>query len=131
MSQSFWETDVAEETQPEVEQKADAVVALSVSADDFAALEERILRAVSLVKQERQARIAAEASGAQSEARAEQVQIRAAQVEARAAEAEAALHHQAPVMERLQAEIKSLKAERDHVRERVERLLKQLDILEL
>ena len=100
----------------EMEQKADAPVALSVSVDDFAALEERILRAVNLVKQERQARTVAEAS---------------AQAEARAVQAEAALQDQAPLMERLQAEIKSLKAERDHVRERVERLLKQLDTLEL
>jgi len=92
-------------------------VALSVSADDFAALEERVLRAVSLVKQERQARAAAEAS--------------ASQAEARAAKAEAEMHDQAPLMERLQAEIRSLKAERDHVKGRVERLLGQLDALEL
>lgn len=117
MSQSFWESDVAEETQPEIEQRADAPVALSVSVDDFAALEERILRAVNLVKEERQARTAAEAG--------------AAQFEARAVQAEAALQDQAPLLERLQAEIKSLKAERDLVRERVERLLKQLDTLEL
>jgi chromosome segregation ATPase len=117
MSQSFWESDVAEEAQPEMEQKSDVPVALSVSVDDFAALEERIFRAVNLLKQERQARAHAEAG--------------AAQAEARAAQAEVALHDQAPLMERLQAEIKSLKAERDHVRERVDRLLKQLDTLEL
>ena len=117
MSQSFWESDVAEETQSEMVQQAEAPVALSVSVDDFAALEERILRAVNLVKQERQARAAAEAG--------------VAQAEARAAQAEAELRNQAPLMERLQAELKSLKAERDHVRERVERLLKQLDALEL
>jgi predicted RNase H-like nuclease (RuvC/YqgF family) len=117
MSQSFWEPDVAEETQPEIEQKAEAPVALSVSVDDFAALEERILRAVNLVKQERQARAVAEAGASQSEARA--------------VKAETELHDQAPLMERLQAEIKSLKAERDHVKGRVERLLAQLDTLEL
>ena len=117
MSQSFWESDVAVETQPEMEHKSDAPGTLSVSVYDFAALEERILRAVILVKQERQARTAAEATATQSEARAVQ--------------AEAALHDQAPIMERLQTEIKSLRAERDHVRERVDRLLKQLDILEL
>jgi chromosome segregation ATPase len=117
MSQSFWESDVAEETEPEIQEKAPVAGALTVSVDDFAALEERILRAVNLVKQERQSRAAAEAS--------------AAQAEARAVKAEAELHDQAPLMERLQAELKSLKAERDHVRERVERLLKQLDALEL
>ena len=117
MSQSFWESDVAEETQPEMQEKSEAPVALSVSVDDFAALEERILRTVNLVKQERQARAAAEAS--------------ASQAEARAVKAEAELQGQTPLMERLQAEIKSLKAERDHVKGRVERLLAQLDALEL
>jgi len=115
MSESLWEAGVEEETQPETQEKTSG--ALTVSVDDFAALEERILRAVNLVKQERQARVAAEAN--------------AAQAEARAARAETELHDQAPLMERLQAELKSLKAERDHVKERVDRLLKQLDGLEL
>ena len=34
-------------------------------------------------------------------------------------------------MEQLQAEVKALRDERDHVRQRVERLLAQLDALEL
>ena len=69
MSQSLWEPEVAEKTEPEMQEKTEAPVALSVSVDDFAALEERILRAVNLVKQERQARSAAEASASQAEAR--------------------------------------------------------------
>ena len=81
-----------------------------MSVDDFSALEERILRAVNLVKRERQARAAAEE---------------------RAAKAEAQLREQAPLMEHLQKELNALRAERDHVRQRVERLLAQLDALEL
>jgi glutamyl-tRNA reductase len=84
--------------------------ALTVSVDDFAALEDRIRRAVELVKNERQARAAAEERAV-------------------SAEAEARLHE--PLMEQLQKEINELRAERDQVRQRVERLLAQLDALEL
>jgi len=83
---------------------------LSLSRDDFSSLEERILRAVNLVKRERSARTAAEE---------------------RAAQAEASLSEQTSNIELLQKEIASLRAERDHVRQRVEKLLGQLDALEL
>jgi hypothetical protein len=142
MSQSFWETEVAEELhteQPVVEPQAEIQLpehqaqseephpepaaehepaaepvadsgALAVSGDEFSALEERILRTVSLLKRERSAR---------------------AEAEERAAKAEAQLREQAPLVEGLQKELNGLRAERDHVRQRVERLLSQLDALEL
>jgi chromosome segregation ATPase len=105
--------------------------ALTVSVDDFAALEDRIRRAVELVKSERQARVAAEE---------------------RAVSAEAQVRLQEPLLEQLHNEINALRAERDslqaerdgmrverdslhaerdQVRQRVERLLAQLDSLEL
>ena len=84
--------------------------ALAVSMDEFSALEERVRRAVELVKRERQARAAAEE---------------------RAASAEAQLFAQTPVVEQLKSDLNGLRTERDHVRERVERLLKELDALEL
>jgi hypothetical protein len=122
MSQSFWEPQVVEE---ETQLKsAEPAASLVVSVDEFAALEERILRAIHLVKQERQARIAAEAVAAQA-------QVDAVEAQARAEQAEADLRDKTPVMESLEAEIKTLKGERDHVRDRVERLLQQLDALEL
>ena len=83
---------------------------MAVSVDDFSALEERVRRAVDVVKRERLARVAAEE---------------------RAANAEAQLHSQSPMMEQLKSELSALRAERDQVKERVERLLKQLDALEL
>ena len=83
---------------------------LSLSASDFSALEERILRAVEVVRKERQARAAAEE---------------------RAARAEGHLNEKLPQMEQLEKELSALRAERDHVRERVERLLGQLDALEI
>jgi hypothetical protein len=111
MTQSFWEPETVEEV--ETGEPQEPVVEpgnLALSVDDFSALEERILRAVNLVKRERLAR---------------------AEAEERAAKAEAQLHEQAPLVDQLQKDIGALRAERDHVRQRVERLLAQLDALEL
>ncbi len=108
MSQTFWEPEVANEQQETAPQGEPA--ALALSADDFSALEERILRAVELVKRERLAR---------------------ADAEERAAKAEAQLSEQSPVVSQLKQEIRTLRSERDQVRQRVERLLSQLDALEL
>jgi len=116
MSETFWEPEVAVPAQPEAQHEAEPQEpsaepeALTMSVDDFAALEERIVRAVDMVKRERQARAAAEE---------------------RAAHAETQLHEQAPRIEHLEKELHALKAERGHVRQRVERLLTQLDALEL
>jgi cell division protein FtsB len=46
-------------------------------------------------------------------------------------QAEAQVQAQSPLMEQLQNELHALRAEREQVRQRVERLLKQLDTLEL
>jgi uncharacterized coiled-coil protein SlyX len=108
MSQTFWEAEVAEEHQ--LKQQPAEPLSLSLSAADFSALEERVVRAVELVKRERQARAAAEE---------------------RAAKAESQLGEQGPVVDQLRQEVRSLRAERDQVRQRVERLLAQLDSLEL
>ena len=122
MSETLWESDAAVETASETasmdEQHSSAEpAALAVSADDFMALEERIRRAVELVKRERQARAGAEA--------------RSAELEARLTEAEAQVQAQSPIVDQLQSELTALRAEREQVRQRVERLLKQLDTLEL
>jgi len=161
MPEGFWEQGVAVEAQPEgAAKEPDAEPgSLAVSADDFSALEERVLRAVETVKRERGERVRAEARATQSEGRAAAAEARIAETEerARAAEeragrndefvkqaeerikgaeeratlAEAQLHEQIPVLEQMQAELKAHKSERDQVRQRVERLLKQLDGLEL
>jgi hypothetical protein len=118
MSEFAWNSEV--EDQPEVEhsepeekqldEPAASAETLALSVNDFSALEEKILRAVNMVKRERQARTA---------------------VEERLAKAEAQLREQAPLAEQLRSEIKALHAERDQVKQRVERLLGQLDALEL
>jgi len=83
---------------------------LSLNADDFSALEQRIVRAVELVRKERLAR---------------------AEAEERAAQAELQLREQAPLVQSLQKEVVGLRSERDYVRQRVERLLAQFDALEV
>jgi hypothetical protein len=106
------ESEVVEEAQ-QAEQQEEAFAepeAVALTADDFAALEERILRTVNLVKRERTARAAAEE---------------------RAAQAESLLTEQIAIVEQTQKEVSALRVERDHVRQRVERLLGQLDALEL
>ena len=116
MSETFWEPgesgqpQLEAQPQPQHQEPPAEPAALTMSVDDFAALEERIVRTVDLVKRERQGRAAAEE---------------------RATQAEARLHEQAPRAEQLEKELHALKTERDHVRQRVERLLAQLDALEL
>jgi hypothetical protein len=106
MAETLLESLAAAEAEPQtVGQQA-----LTVSADDFSALEERVLRAVALVKRERQMRIAAEE---------------------RATVAEALFDEQSQRLEKSEGEVAALRAERDTVRQRVDRLLSQLDALEL
>ncbi len=81
---------------------------VSTTSDDFAALEQRILRAVELLKSERAARAAAEV---------------------KAAELHHSLEAQTAELLRVEAEVEAFKNERDVVRGRIERLLGQLDEL--
>jgi FtsZ-binding cell division protein ZapB len=104
MSEFAWDSNVSVENNPQQpEEEAAPAQTLAVSADDFSSLEERVLRAVALLKQERSAR----------------------------AEAEARLREQAQSIEDLHKENTALRSERNEVRQRVERLLSQLDALEL
>jgi predicted nuclease with TOPRIM domain len=105
MSESHGEGHVNHEAQHHVESGV-----LTVSVADFSALEERILRAVEVVRRERQARIAAEE---------------------RATRAEGQFNEHSSHLDHLEKELIALRAERDQVRQRVEHLLGQLDALEL
>jgi chromosome segregation ATPase len=77
-----------------------------MTVDDFAALEQRVLRMVELLKAERVAR---------------------AEAERRVVEFQERSEGQAADLSRVEEELSSLKREREEVRGRVERLLKQLD----
>lgn len=85
----------------------------TLAAADFQALEERVLRAVELLKAEREAHAAATA--------------KVEELHRHSAELERQLASRAEQSTRLEGEIGQLQQERDHVRGRVERLLKHLD----
>ena len=112
MSELPWAPEVEEQNHQDqqAENSGGEPSTLALSLDDFSSLEDRILRAVNLVKRERLARSAAED---------------------RATELEARLDERNTAAEELQKEISALRAERDHIRQRVEKLLTQLDALEL
>jgi CII-binding regulator of phage lambda lysogenization HflD len=79
---------------------------ITIAADDFSALEQRVVRAVELVRSERAARTQAEQNVTALESRLEEQSI---------------------LLSQTQDQVSSLEREREHVRQRVERLLKQLD----
>jgi chromosome segregation ATPase len=85
----------------------------TLAVADFQALEERVLRAVELLKAEREAHAAATA--------------KVEDLERHNTELERQLAGRAEQSTRLESEIAQLQQERDHVRGRVERLLKHLD----
>jgi chromosome segregation ATPase len=133
MTETFWESGAAVESQPQTagEQTHAEPGSLAVSVDDFSGLEQRVLKAIELVKRERQHRSATEAQLSQTEERLTQTEQRAREAEGRATQAETQVREQGSVIEQMQSEVNALKGERDHVRQRVERLLEQLDGLEL
>ncbi len=129
MSQMSMDSEMMPDSMPESAEAMHAdethdTAALALSVDEFAALEERVLRAVNLVKRERMARTAAEE-------RALQVEAKLAEHTAKLSEHAAQLTEHVTHVEQLQSEVKTLRSERDHVRQRVERLLSQLDELEI
>lgn len=80
----------------------------TISVDEFQALEQKVLRAVEIVKREREARAAAEA-----------------QVASLNEQLESQLAAQIAV----EAQLNTLSKERDAVRQRVEKMLQQMDEL--
>ncbi|HZY62150.1 MAG TPA: hypothetical protein VFE38_06445 [Edaphobacter sp.] len=80
----------------------------TISVDEFQALEQKVLRAVEIVKREREARAAAEA-----------------QVASLNEQLESQLSAQIAV----EAQLNTLTKERDAVRQRVEKMLQQMDEL--
>ncbi len=80
----------------------------AISLDEFQALEEKVLRAVEIVKREREARAAAESEVANLK---EQMEF------------------QTLVAAEAQTSINTLNQERDQVRQRVEKMLEQMDQL--
>ena len=80
----------------------------SISVDEFQALEQKVLRAVEIVKREREARAAAEAEVASLRDQLAQLGVQSSNTE---------------------SQLQALNQERDAVRQRVEKMLQQMDEL--
>ena len=80
----------------------------TISVDEFQALEQKVLRAVEIIKQEREAR---------------------AKAEAEIASLKEQLEFQTLVATEAQTAVTSLTKDRDTVRQRVEKMLQQMDEL--
>jgi chromosome segregation ATPase len=80
----------------------------TISVDEFQALEQKVLRAVEIVKKEREARAKAEAEVAQLREQ---------------------LEFQTLVASEAQTAVNTLTKERDNVKQRVEKMLQQMDEL--
>lgn len=87
----------------------------AISADEFAALESKVLQTVELVRKEREARAAAE------EQRDE--------IATELAVAREQLHTQTEAANETRRELKTLHQERDAVRQRMERMLQTMNEL--
>ena len=85
-----------------------STISSGISADEFQALEQKVLRAVEIVKREREARAAAEAEVASLR---EQLAIYQSNQQA------------------VESELNTLNKEREQVRVRVEKMLQQMDEL--
>lgn len=97
-----------------------------MSVDEFQALEQKVLRAVEIVKREREARTAAEAEVASlREQLAAQVETATNQLLAAEGRAEQ-LEREKQAVEN---EIAALNKDRDNVKQRVEKMLQQMDEL--
>jgi uncharacterized membrane protein len=94
--------------------------------DEFQALEQRVLRAVEIVKREREARAAAEAETA---ALREQLEAARRDLESREAAARSEQEDARRSLAGAQGQIDALNQERDAVRQRVEKLLTQMEEL--
>lgn len=100
---------------------------IPLAADDFNALEQRVLRMVELVRSEREARANAEARIHSLEASVKSLEDSGLSAEQRVIALEERLQEANKKTAEATAQLESLEKERDTVRVRVEKLLKHLD----
>jgi predicted nuclease with TOPRIM domain len=111
---------------------------LDMQSSAFQALEQRVLRAIELLRKERELRAAVEQQLHQAEEHTLEIERRfeeqtsqmASEFSHKAAEMEShtsQLRDQAEQIRRLEGDLSQLQGERDQVRQRVERLLQHLD----
>ena len=98
----------------------------SISVDEFQALEQRVLRAVEIVKSEREARTAAEAEVA---ALKEQLAAQTEDADNKLQAAESRAQQLQREKQEAEDQIAALNQDRNVVRQRVEKMLQQMDEL--
>jgi chromosome segregation ATPase len=104
----------------------------TISVDEFQALEAKVLQAVELIKKEREARASAEAERDDKLAELASAQNENARLKVALAEAQAetaGLRDKAASGAAAQTEVETLQRERESVRQRVEKMLAQMDEL--
>ena len=94
----------------------------TIGTDEFAALEQRVMRAVEVVRREREARAGMESELARLK---ERVSEQAVELERLGHERET----HAAAAEAAESELATLRDERNEVRQRIERMLHQMDEL--
>ena len=107
-----------------------------ISADEFQALETKVLRAVEIVKRERESRASAEAEVARLQQQLSELQNELSRVQHDLGEAHrqnesyaAEIQHHTSTSEAAASELSNLQQERAEVRQRVEKMLQQMDEL--
>jgi chromosome segregation ATPase len=100
---------------------------IPLAADDFNALEQRVMRMVELVRSERDARAAAESRIQSLDATVKSLEDSGLNAEQRVIALEERLQEANKKTAQAMGQIESLEKERDTVRIRVEKLLKHLD----
>jgi chromosome segregation ATPase len=109
--------------------------AATVSVDEFQALEQKVLRAVELIRKEREARATAEAELTAAHAEVAELKDKLAVAGHAQAELDKSLAEVDELKQKLsaagsaQAEVDTLNREREAVRVRVEKMLSQIDEL--
>ena len=97
-----------------------------MTADDFQALEERVLRTIELLKGERELRRSIEEHATRL---AQRVEEQAAQVTKLEEQLSGRVEEQSAQVVQLEEQLSGLQKEREAVRVRIERLLKHIDEL--
>ena len=103
-----------------------ACMSSGISVDEFQALEQKVLRAVEIVKREREARSAAESEVASLR---EQLAAQSAQAKSDLQAAEARIQAAEREKQSAESQIASLTKDREAVRQRVDKMLQQMDEL--
>jgi chromosome segregation ATPase len=112
---------------PAIQIEQDAAHADDLQAASFQALEQRVLRAIDLLRKERELRAAAEQRVQSAEEHTLELEIQLEEKTLQLDQRDTHLTQHFENIQRLESDLSQLQKERDAVRQRVERLLQHLD----